>query len=159
MSTKRLKMRAQLGPQPPGGAWATRSAGRADRQALADLMIVAYRGTIDDGGETPEEALAEIDHTLGGAYGAFLPTCSFLAEEAGRAVAASLVTSWAEAPLVAFLMVDPGFQRRGLGEQLLRASMEALWRQGNRELLLFVTDGNAPAQRLYRRVGFVVVRG
>lgn len=78
-------------------------------------------------------------------------------EAEGQVVAASLITRWAEAPLAAFLMVDPRFQRRGLGEQLLRCSMAALWSQGETELLLFVTDGNTPAQRLYERLGFAGV--
>jgi ribosomal protein S18 acetylase RimI-like enzyme len=154
---RRLKMRALLGPSTPAVSAGVRVARPADRQALADLLITAYAGTIDDAGETPEEALAEIDRTLGGAYGPYLEDCSFLVESAGAVVAASLITQWAEAPLVAFVMVAPGFQRRGLGELLLRRSMAALHAKGEGELLLFVTDGNAPAQQLYERLGFTVV--
>ncbi|NTU78881.1 MAG: GNAT family N-acetyltransferase [Chloroflexales bacterium] len=35
--------------------------------------------------------------------------------------------------------------------------MAALWAAGQTELMLFVTDGNAPAQRLYARLGFALV--
>jgi ribosomal protein S18 acetylase RimI-like enzyme len=63
-------------------------------------------------------------------------------EAEGQVIAASLITR---------------FQRRGLGEQLLRRSIAALWSQGEQELLLFVTDGNTPAQRLYERLGFAGV--
>jgi ribosomal protein S18 acetylase RimI-like enzyme len=154
---RRLKLIARLGPAPIEDRADTRMASPADRQALANLLLAAYAGTIDDEGETPAEALAEIERTLGGAYGPYLEPCSFLAEVDGRVVAASLITRWAEAPLVAFVMIDPRFQRRGLGERLLRRSMAALWSQGERELLLFVTEGNTPAQRLYERLGFAVV--
>lgn len=154
MSRRRLKLFARLGPQAPAGADAARPARPADRRALAELLIAAYAGTIDDEGETPEQALAEIDRTMSGAYGPYLEDCSFLVESEGRAVAASLITGWKEAPLVAFVMVDPGFQRRGLGELVLRLSMGALHARGERELALFVTAGNAPAQRLYARLGF-----
>jgi GNAT superfamily N-acetyltransferase len=155
MSRRRLKLIAPLGPQAPTGAATAHTTRSADRQALAELVIAAYTGTIDDEGETPEQALAEIDRTMGGAYGPYLEDCSFLVASEGRAVAASLITNWTEAPLIAFVMVDPGFQRRGLGELVIRLSMGALWKRGERALVLFVTDGNAPAQRLYARLGFV----
>lgn len=154
MSRRRLKMVARLGPQVVADADGVRGAGPSDREALAALLLAAYRGTIDDDGETAEEALAEIDRTLGGDYGPYLEHCSFLVEAEDRAVAASLITRWAEAPLVAFVMVDPAFQCRGLGELVLRRSMAALWARGEVELALFVTDGNTPAQRLYDRLGF-----
>jgi GNAT superfamily N-acetyltransferase len=111
-----------------------RTATVADRQPLAELLIAAYAGTVDDGGETSEEALAEIDRTLGGAYGPFLAPCSFLVERNGTLLAASLLTRWQEAPLVAFVMVAPHAQRQGLAEQTLRCSMAALWEQGETTL-------------------------
>lgn len=149
-------MIARLAPQAPDAAPGLRTAGPADREALAALLSAAYAGTIDDEGETPEQALAEIDRTMGGAYGPYLGDCSFLVEAEGQPVAASLITGWKEAPLVAFVMVAPPFQGRGLGELVLRQSMGALWERGEAELVLFVTDGNTPAQRLYARLGFAV---
>lgn len=157
MTRRRLKMLARLKPQEPVESPDLRTASPGDREALAALLLAAYAGTIDDEGETPEQALAEIDRTLGGAYGPYLEPCSFLAEAEGRVVAASLITRWSEAPLVAFVMVAPEHKGRGLGERVLRRSMAALAAQGERELALFVTDGNAPAQRLYGHLGFLVV--
>ncbi|HMQ35475.1 MAG TPA: GNAT family N-acetyltransferase [Chloroflexaceae bacterium] len=158
MGRRRLKMTIGLGPQEivdAADAAGVRAARQADREPLAALLIAAYRGTVDDDGETLDDALAEIGRTLGGSYGPYLEPCSFLVEDEGRAVAASLVTRWTEAPLLAFVMVAPDFQRRGLGELVLRRSMAALWASGETELVLFVTDGNTPAQRLYERLGFV----
>jgi GNAT superfamily N-acetyltransferase len=157
MTRRRLKMLARLEPQEPVESPDLRTAGPGDREALAALLIAAYAGTIDDEGETPEQALAEIDRTLGGAYGPYLEPCSFLVEDEGRVVATSLITRWTEAPLVAFVMVAPEHKGRGLGERVLRRSMAALAAQGERELVLFVTDGNEPAQRLYKHLGFLVV--
>jgi hypothetical protein len=45
-----------------------------DAPALAQLMLDAYRGTIDDEGETGEEALAEFNAMLDGKYGPGWPT-------------------------------------------------------------------------------------
>jgi len=154
MSRGRLKLTLPLAPQVFERSADIRTATVADRQLLAELLIAAYAGTVDDGGETSEEALAEIDRTLADAYGPFLAPCSFVVERDGTLLAPSLITRWQEAPLVAFVMVAPHAQRQGLAEQTLRCSMAALWEQGETTLTLFVTDGNTPAQRLYARMGF-----
>jgi len=158
MSKRRLKLQVGLGELPPDDKWPSRSATAEDRQALAELLIAAYSGTIDDEGETPAEALAEIDHTLAGAYGPYLERCSFVVEADGALAAACLITLWNAVPLVAFVMVAPRQQQRGLGRFVLRQSMRALWAQGYTQLALYVTDGNAPAQQLYERLGFTVVQ-
>lgn len=159
MSRRRLKLALQLAPQALEPSADIRTTSVTDRQPLAELLIAAYAGTIDDEGETPEQALAEIDRTLAGAYGPFLAACSFVVERNGELLAASLITRWQEAPLLAFVMVAPHAQRRGLAQQVLRASIAALWEQGETTLMLFVTDGNAPAQQLYARLGFRRVGG
>ena len=43
-------------------------------------MLDAYRGTIDDEGETLEDALAEVDRTFAGEYGEFLGAFSRVIE-------------------------------------------------------------------------------
>ena len=65
MSKRRLKLQVGLGELPPDDKWPSRTATAEDRQALAELLIAAYSGTIDDEGETPAEALAEIEGPLG----------------------------------------------------------------------------------------------
>lgn len=154
MSRQRLKLALPLTPSALERSAEIRLVTVADRRPLAELLIAAYSGTIDDDGETPEQALGEIDRTLGGAYGPFLASCSFVVERDGALLAASLITRWQETPLLAFVIVAPHVQRQGLAEQVLRYSMAELWEQGESTLSLFVTDGNTPAQRLYDRLGF-----
>ena len=158
MTKRRLKLQVGLGELPPETRWLSRTAVADDRQALAELLLAAYSGTIDDEGETPAEALAEIDRTLAGAYGPYLERCSFVVEVGGALAAACLITLWNAVPLVAFVMVAPRHQQQGLGRLVLRQSMRALWAQGYPQLVLYVTDGNAPAQQLYERLGFTVVQ-
>lgn len=153
---RRLKLVAELSELPPDETWPARSATADDGQALARLMLAAYAGTIDDGGETFEDALAEVGRTVGGAYGPYQAGCSFLVAAGEQAVAASLISLWDDEPLVAFVMVAPAHQGRGLGRFVLERSMGALAAQGYRRLSLYVTDGNTPAQRLYARLGFTV---
>ncbi|HKW70341.1 MAG TPA: GNAT family N-acetyltransferase [Candidatus Dormibacteraeota bacterium] len=80
----------------------------------------------------------------------------FLAEVDG-VVAGTASGGEGDSPAVAALTamwVDPRFRRRGVGEVLVMAVME--WAKSNRysKLLLWVTDGNNNAERLYERNGF-----
>jgi ribosomal protein S18 acetylase RimI-like enzyme len=127
-----------------------------DRQDLAILLYAAYHGTIDDEGETFADALAEIDKLFAGGYGEFLANCSFVTEEGEFLASACLITWWPphDAPLVAFTMTRPAARKRGLARNLLQASMNALLDAGYERLTLIVTDGNAPARRLYASLGF-----
>lgn len=52
------------------------------------------------------------------------------------------------------LAVDPAFRRRGVGQSLVRALIEALGKHGNRSLSLEVRASNAPARALYQNLGF-----
>lgn len=123
-------------------------------EALARLMDVSYRGTIDHEGETPGQCLAEMKSTITGKYGPFIAPASFAAFEGDTAVAASMITLWKEYPLVAFTMTDPSQQGKGLAGNLIRKSMFSLKTAGYKVLYLVVTEGNTPAERLYRKLGF-----
>ena len=127
-----------------------------DREALAILLYAAYRGTIDDEGDSFADALGEIEKTFRGDYGRFLPGCSFVVDDGEFLASACLVSFFAphDAPLVIFLMTRPEAQRHGLARGLLARSMSALREVGYDRLTLIVTDGNVPAQRLYASLGF-----
>ena len=55
------------------------------------------------------------------------------------------------------LAVHPRWQRRGVGERLLRFAEEKARAEGCLSLRLDVARGNEPAERLYRRCGFQYV--
>ncbi|MCY2967085.1 MAG: GNAT family N-acetyltransferase [Planctomycetota bacterium] len=126
----------------------------ADRQDLADLMLAAYRGTIDDSGETIDDARAEIDRLFAGEYGEFLPDCSEIIERDGKLVSATLVTRYQGKPLLAFSFTAPHWQRCGLARAGMLRAMDRLCGQGETELGLVVTSGNKPAEALYASLGF-----
>jgi ribosomal-protein-alanine N-acetyltransferase len=52
------------------------------------------------------------------------------------------------------LGVLSSWRKRGIGEQLVRASMQALKQRGAREIFLEVREDNEAARRLYARLGF-----
>jgi ribosomal protein S18 acetylase RimI-like enzyme len=121
---------------------------------LAHLMIEAYRGTTDDHGETMEDARQEVRRLLDGEYGQLLPNFSEVIERNGQLVAATLLTLWQDAPLVAFSITRPAWKRTGLARAGLKRSINRLFQNGYDELCLVVTRGNDAAERLYESVGF-----
>jgi GNAT superfamily N-acetyltransferase len=126
----------------------------ADRKTLAALMLDTYRGTIDDDGETLDDARSEIDGYLAGAAGAPALDCSFMALVGPEPVSACLVSMPATGPLIAYEMTAARWKGRGLASSLLALALSALAQAGQREARLWVTVGNTPAERIYRRFGF-----
>ena len=89
--------------------------------------------------------------------GSFFPGASFVALEAVTGRVVGLVLS----SLVAFdvghitqICVDPEWQGRHLGYELMRHSLSALLASGCRRASLTVTNSNEGALRLYRQMGF-----
>lgn len=134
-----------------------RTVERSDAPALGELMVAAYRGTVDDEGETREDAVAEVEQVLDGSYGPFVFDASFVVEGDDGLVGASLVAVWESHPLLLYLVVRPESKRRGIGSALLLQTGTALAAAGHPELDLFVTETNEPAVALYRKLGFRVV--
>lgn len=153
---KRIPMVLQLKRLPQGNLRPCRAPRTSDGHDLAVLLYAAFRGTIDDEGESFADAQHEIEKTLSGDYGRLMMDCSFVIEHEDGLAAACLI-SWYEpsaAPLVVFTMTAPTLKGRGLARFLLVQSINALVERGHAQLELIVTDGNEPAQRLYASLGF-----
>lgn len=129
----------------------------SDAAALGALLLAAYRGTVDDEGETLDDAVAEVEGVLGGSNGPFLFDASFVVEDEDGPIGASLIAMWESRPLLSYLVVHPRARRRGLGSFLIARSGDALLAAGHPELDLFVTEANEPAVNLYRKLAFRVV--
>ena len=154
----RLRLRADLGaPRRAAHDPLARRVRDADRAALAALLLAAYRGTVDDAGEGPDEAAGEIARTLDGGYGVFDAASSEVVVRDASIVGATLVTEFQGHAMVAFSMTAPEWKRRGLARAGLLRVMERLRRAGRAELDLAVTATNTPARRLYESLGFVEV--
>jgi GNAT superfamily N-acetyltransferase len=140
---------------PPGVSWRRLEA--LDEPALAQLMLEAYRGTLDDHGETLDDAHDEVRRTFSAGHGPLLWEASFVIEADGGSIglaSASVITLWRGCPLLAFSLTRPSARRRGLAGALMGASAHALALQGHGRLALVVTRGNTPAERLYEKLGF-----
>lgn len=125
----------------------------ADLAGLALLFHEAYRGTPDDEGEGPEEALSEIKATLEGQYGTVLWTACGVIRGGDRLLSACIVTLFMGMPLVTYVVTAPDAQRKGLASRLIRHASAALLTKGYRAVELVVTRGTQ-GESLYRRLGF-----
>jgi ribosomal protein S18 acetylase RimI-like enzyme len=145
VATKALVAPVQLETRAPRGD---------DYGAFGALLLDAYKDTVDDEGETLEEAEEEAKKALGGGYGTVLWDASFVVSRGGVFQAISLVVEGETGPLLAFVATAKACQRQGWGAKLISLSLDALARSDHETLELHVTASNAPAINLYERLGF-----
>lgn len=137
----------------------------AGRDALARLMLDAYRGTPDDAGETLDDAKAEIDRLFAGNYGTFDVAASNVRPADDRIVAATLLTrdklgprggTPTNDPFLAFSMTAADHKRQGLARQGLCVALHSLRARGEQRVHLVVSQNNPAAINLYASLGFTV---
>jgi GNAT superfamily N-acetyltransferase len=134
---------------------AVRHPAEQDGDDLAQLMLDAYRGTIDaDGSETLEDARTEVHGYFAAKSGEPMLQHSQLAFDGDRLVSAILVSRFEGIPLLAYAMTAPSHKGRGLAPRLTRVALESLRRAGDHQVHLWVTAGNAGAEHIYERLGF-----
>lgn len=142
-----------LAKHPTGGA--LRFPNVEETEQLAELMLDAYRNTIDYEGETSDDALAEVERYFAGRSGEALLDCSWVYESSGALLSACLVSMHEGAPLVAYILTMSPWKGRGLGSFLLRQSLLSLQDAHYSEVRAFITNGNTPSEGLFTRFGFV----
>lgn len=130
-------------------------------EALADLDVRAFRGTVDALliGRDVADYHRVLETLLAGQLGRFLDEAStaLYQPDPPRLIAAILTTEQsAQRAIFVEFMVDPGFRRRGIGSFLLRWGLRALWALGYGRVRLWVTEANEGARKLYERHGFRV---
>ena len=134
-----------------------RAAMPSDMPALAELMIDAYRGTIDYDGETIEDAIGEVNAYLSGQRGgAPLLRESQLAFEEGILVSACLVADWHERqqPVIAYVMTRARSKNKGLARRVLVSTLQKLQGEGHAGVGAVITEGNSASEMLFFRLGF-----
>ena len=125
--------------------------------ALAQLMLDAYRGTVDDAGETLADALHEVHGFWAGTAGVtpWAEVCTgVMADDA--LVAACVVGEWQsrQVLLIAYVLTHPAWQRRGLASALVGRALQHLWQHQRWPVYAVITAGNLPSERMMMRVGF-----
>lgn len=124
----------------------------ADREPLAETLLAAYRGTIDDEGETIEDALAFVDEVV---LGRIDRGHSFLLDrpEGGISAFACVVILDGHA-YIDPVVVAPDRKRQGVGRRLVAACLASLRDAGHDTVGATITDGNVASERLFASLGF-----
>lgn len=117
---------------------AVRNPGPSDADALALLLLEGYRGTVDDEGETLEEARQFVASSF---KDEALLNASWLVLDGERPVSALLVRRWEARPLVTFIVTHPAHQRRKLATLLLERAVGALVSSGETEVIAAISEG------------------
>ena len=131
-----------------------------DIEVLGGLMLNAYRGTLDDEGETPEQAHDEVCRFFGGAFGPAVAPACIVGEHGGQLVCASLCCLWdggghvPASPLVAYAVTAPEYQGQRLGAAAIAGSLRALAHAGHARACAVITAGNVRSEATFRRLGF-----
>jgi ribosomal protein S18 acetylase RimI-like enzyme len=138
---------------------------RRDLLAVADLVELCFRGTIDPDGQRYLRHMrsAAQNKSLLRWIGAVaepnnMPLSGYVWEEQGRLVGnLSLIPFSAGGSrlyLIANVAVHPDYRRKGIARALTSAAFEHTLRRGSRTIWLQVRQENEAAMRLYRSMGF-----
>jgi hypothetical protein len=159
--TRRLEYRLRLEGYQPVGApikgiiW--RHPVPDDKQIVANLMLDAYRGTIDDDGETIEDALNEVQSYFSKLPDAVWLKSSWLAFINDELVCACLVGFWRErnAPLIAYIMTGSRWKGNHFATNAVARSLQSLSGGKHTEVLAVITQGNLSSEKIFMSLGFM----
>jgi ribosomal protein S18 acetylase RimI-like enzyme len=120
------------------------------RDALAALMLDAYRNTIDDEGETLDDACNAIDYYLT----SIVRPHSYVMVDGADLVAFAFVVVVNGIHYIDPVVVAPARKRLGFGDAAVRLCLGSLAGAGVSEVGATITDGNVASERLFTGLGF-----
>jgi hypothetical protein len=120
------------------------------RDRLAALMLDAYRDTIDDEGESLQDALGAIDYYLA----SIVRPHSHVMLDGSDPVAFAFVVVVNDVHYIDPVVVASARKRLGAGDALVRRCLRSLADAGVSEVGATITDGNVASERLFTKLGF-----
>ena len=125
-----------------------------DLPGLAQIFIDAYAGSVDDDGESLDDARTEIGALLQGAHGEpRRESWRGIFDDDGPPLAVILCTTWKGMPFIPYVITQPSYRERGFATSLIREFAAQVAEQGGTAIGLTVTRTN-PAMHLYEELGF-----
>ena len=124
---------------------------------LAELMLDAYLGTIDYEGESPSEAVGEVERYFSpAAEDPALLGPSVMIVEGEAVLCACLVKAWRlrNCPLIGYVICQADRKGQGLATVALLETLRLLREAQYGEVRAVITAGNLPSERLFFSAGF-----
>ncbi|MBO0470648.1 GNAT family N-acetyltransferase [Enterococcus sp. DIV0242_7C1] len=125
-----------------------------DKGKLADHLLNAFKGTIDDQGEDLKQWQNEVNQFFQGKYGTILKEHSYYHLSLGKITGSVIVSLFRKIPLIIYLAVDPASRGSGLSYELMEQVLSSFTDTTYKHIFLVVTSGNTSAKRVYDRLGF-----
>lgn len=127
-----------------------RNVGPDDLEGLAQLMLDAYRGTIDFDDETYEDAVSEVRSFLEDD-----PALehSYVVDLDGTLVSAVLVQILDGDFFIGYVMTDPDHKGGHIGRRLVHHALSHA--QGYRRAVFYITRGNEPSEAMFASLGAI----
>jgi len=122
-----------------------------DLELLSQVMYDSYK---EKEKKELQDTKSELQQTFEGRYGKWLSQCSYVIENEGLPVSATIITLFEGAPLVAYTFTHPTYSNKGYSTFLLQKSINRLFEQGHSYVYLFVGEDNRSARHLYGKIGF-----
>lgn len=125
-----------------------------DLDNLAQLMLDAYRGTIDYDDETYEDAVTEVRSFFENSPALGL---SYVVELDGKFVSAVLVAVSDGDPFIGYAMTHPDHKGAHVGRRLVHHALSSAKEAGYTRVVFYITAGNHPSEALFASLGAVAI--
>ena len=127
----------------------------ADKQVLAELMLDAYRDTIDYDDETIDDAIQEVESYFSHQHSSWFDYSWLVFIESDLACAA-LVGLWKDrnSPIISYVMTRSRWKGTHLATTAVSRSLRSLADKNYTKVYAVITDGNIPSERVFTRLGF-----
>jgi RimJ/RimL family protein N-acetyltransferase len=129
----------------------------ADLVPLAELMLDAYRDTVDYEGESLPEAVREVEHYFSpAAENPALLGPSVMVVDGESVLCACLMKFWRHrsCPLVGYVICRAEHKGHGLATSALHETLRLLRQARYGKVRAVITEGNAPSERLFLAARF-----
>ncbi len=130
-----------------------RCVSRSDHAALAQLLLDAYAGSVDDEGENLDDALSEITEY----FERLVWPHSYVVASGEQLQAMSLMIVSDGVHYINPVATASSHKRRGLGRTAVMTSIRSLVDTSIDQVGATITDGNVPSERLFASLGFARV--
>ena len=126
----------------------------SDADELGQLMLDAYRDTIDYEGETLNDAVGIVQQLMD--RDDSLWEHSRAVEVDHTTVAAALVTRSEGHPFLSYVVTHPDHQNHGYARLAVSSALASLAAAGHSHAVWYVTEGNTASEALSRSLGAVM---